>query len=973
VSKPSEKPSAADHDLGAAALLDGARRHFWSAPELTVVLARHVETQSPREGELRLQAGALAMAAGSSIETQLDEALDLIAVPSNEAKTRESLALLRLRVADLAQRVGRPRHALGLLAPALEADEPFECGSVAIAIAARCLAELGKRSRRGGTLADAERIAMLDHRLDATTSVVCAAAVCVHAAAAARFGGALDAAMEHAEHGLLSMEPLADADRSGHGIAAALTLELVLASLALGAGPERVARLAQPVLDAPVRVGSAGAVAWLAVALATRVHEPGRADSNALLERAAQLGDRHGRYDVLAAATHQLAAMHEDSATGMHLVRTAQLADARHRRHRQLVRRVLDARQTPAEGPMTRLSDELGRHCAGHLVALTQPLVEAEEVARPAKWGRESLVDSETTGPIHFLRPAVKAASITATPAKTPSADALSSASEPDAAGTAADGSAETTAFETTPTETAATESAATGGTTANAGVGETRQGTEPPRLDATHTDVEFTAETATAATETAVVVTAGAASTTPDMPPASDDIAPSGNARDVTATDNDAPPSAIGPTGTVSWQAKPFGADEVDSAPGAGTFPEATAIAPATENSPAFDATEPLEDEWKPLPPNESSEPHAPAELSADEKTPVALGKQAEPPSIQGDSVDPDEAPPGLAHVPGLVVREGKGGRRRATDPSGREAAGGRRRAPEAETAGGRKRASETSEPTAGRRRAPETAGDERTGGHRRAKETPSTATTEPAVTSPETAGHEMYRPTDAETAATRTQVSPEAPTPVTEQAAVSDQTPVSEEAAPNAKHQRPPQESHSPGVAPEQRKSPNAVPSAETEETAAPGVEATTPEPRAAPSGQSTDPQRRQSDSPHTDEPREKPPIPDGPGPDVPVVPEPPDVPPTSDPDVTPTTGEQHIHGAPEKMKFADLLAEAMDVYHQHDAAETPGNARHRKPDVNRANGGSTPHEPAEDTTQSRHDWRGDEWWSAEEVGND
>ncbi|WP_026198197.1 hypothetical protein [Sciscionella marina] len=344
----------------AAELLAAARGQFWRAPELAGALAGGAAANADDRRLAVLAEGMGAAAHGphhGGVRAVLD-AIELV-----EAEDDPELgALLRVRLAGAARAVGAPKAVLAVVRPMLLAGRSPGTLGLALGVASAALAPYRWRDELYTVLVNAERLCVLDDRLDTDSAVLVRAEVLAAAARSLRVGGDPVAAAGFARDGLRLLDGIAAAVAAGSGLPALLRLELLLA---LAAEPAAAAERAELVrigtasVFEPIRVRAAAPVAWLAHALATGVvpEEPAREPAT-LLAEAVHIAQRHEEFDVLAAAARELAVLQEQAGTrgAAKTVRTADHASALQRRRMETIRAQL-ARAFP--GTSTREEDRL--------------------------------------------------------------------------------------------------------------------------------------------------------------------------------------------------------------------------------------------------------------------------------------------------------------------------------------------------------------------------------------------------------------------------------------------------------------------------------------------------------------------------------------------------------------------------------------------------------------------------------------
>jgi len=304
-------------DTAAATMLGPAWSLRWRAPELALFLAERARAviELAGDGPARLRAEATAVVASCRLGQRLDvvdRAIDAIRLAERHTDPVTG-AMLRIELAGCARTAGVPLVGAAVLRPVLTApDVQPATRADALVQLAGCLTRTVDTAVLDGALAEADRLYDEDRQLDPDSRVVQRALLRSVASGEQRRRGDARAAIDAAQEGVDLLgslsRPTADNGQAGAQVA----LRLVHGLLDLGRVDE-AAIVAAAELRRPVRAPAAGAVGWLAVAMAVRAHMATGAAIPALglLREAAELGKRHRLSSLRAEALTILSDAHE--------------------------------------------------------------------------------------------------------------------------------------------------------------------------------------------------------------------------------------------------------------------------------------------------------------------------------------------------------------------------------------------------------------------------------------------------------------------------------------------------------------------------------------------------------------------------------------------------------------------------------------------------------------------------------------
>jgi hypothetical protein len=337
----------------AASLVESAMLLRWRAPELALLLADRAVAAARDDRMTVLRADHLAVFALNRLGRHGEAAHRLLPALRAAEVLGQLRHELQVELATCAAALGEHTTALTALHPVLAAGDdiaPVLRGTVLV-ITAQVCGVLGRGAVVSAALEEADELYREDLQLDRDTALLLRATASAVHAAQHRRNGAIAAAEAQARAGRQLLTGLADPEHDSGQVSGRLMLEIVLALLDRGEG-EVAAREARPLLHRPVRAAAAGAVGWLRLALATRVHlaEGRHEPALALLADAVEMTQRHGVDEVLAECLEGLSHVHEvrgEFADALHCVRSARAAESRHRRIAETARSALLAHCSP--------------------------------------------------------------------------------------------------------------------------------------------------------------------------------------------------------------------------------------------------------------------------------------------------------------------------------------------------------------------------------------------------------------------------------------------------------------------------------------------------------------------------------------------------------------------------------------------------------------------------------------------------
>ncbi|PRX48705.1 hypothetical protein B0I33_104523 [Prauserella shujinwangii] len=324
-------------------LVEQAGRFGLRAPELALVLGERAASLAEAAGanELWVRAETLVVQARVRLGHRAPTVGRAVAAmrAAEDAGRPELAAQLRTDLAVCARSVGAPLTGLAALRPVLTVTGLSAIQrATALCHLVGCLGTLGRKVELDRVLMEGDRLVSGDDSLDGDVQLLARALLRVGISAHRRRHGDLVGAADASRTGIGFLDHLDDPAADGGLARVRLVLELVCALLDRGE-LELAAELAQPVLDAPVRAASVAPVAWLRLAIATRVHlRNGSAEAAArVLRDAAHSAARHDLHALAARLWLELANVEErvgelaDAIQCLHRARAAEHVHARAR------------------------------------------------------------------------------------------------------------------------------------------------------------------------------------------------------------------------------------------------------------------------------------------------------------------------------------------------------------------------------------------------------------------------------------------------------------------------------------------------------------------------------------------------------------------------------------------------------------------------------------------------------------------
>ncbi|WP_051400150.1 hypothetical protein [Haloechinothrix halophila] len=302
-------PSAPQADDPAETLVSDGLRLMFGAPELALVSGERAAALAEASGSERVWAYAEGLSVSARV--RLGHRADVVnravvVLRTAEADGHADLAAqMRTELALCARSVGVPLTGLAALRPVL-ADEHAQpvCRIGALLQFVGCMASIGRRGVLDRALEEADKLADSDPGIGDADRVSMRALVQARTAAHLRRHGDISASIDAARNGLDIVEGSDDVLVDSTQMRTRLTLELVCALLDQGSRDEADA-LAQPLFAEPARAASIAPLAWMRLAIATRVHLASAAPETAgMLIRDALHHTR--RHDLLALSSRLL-------------------------------------------------------------------------------------------------------------------------------------------------------------------------------------------------------------------------------------------------------------------------------------------------------------------------------------------------------------------------------------------------------------------------------------------------------------------------------------------------------------------------------------------------------------------------------------------------------------------------------------------------------------------------------------------
>ncbi|MER7115738.1 hypothetical protein ABT332_14720 [Saccharomonospora azurea] len=222
-------------------------------------------------------------------------------------------AQLRTDLAVCARAVGAPLTGLAALRPVLTVGGLSSVQrAAALCHLVGCLGTFGRKAELDRVLMEGDRLISRDSSLSDDDRLVARASLRVGVSAHRRRHGDLVSAADAARTGIGFLDDLSDPGADGGLARVRLVLELVCALLDRG-DADLALEVAEPLLSAPERAAAVAPMAWLRLAVATRVHlVNGSAETAArTLREAVHSASRHGLYALTSRLWLELAHVEE--------------------------------------------------------------------------------------------------------------------------------------------------------------------------------------------------------------------------------------------------------------------------------------------------------------------------------------------------------------------------------------------------------------------------------------------------------------------------------------------------------------------------------------------------------------------------------------------------------------------------------------------------------------------------------------
>lgn len=302
----------------AEALLEHGKRLLLAAPELAMVFGERAAALAEAAGSERLWVYAEGLSVSARV--RLGHRANMVhravvVLRTAEADGHADLAAqMRIELALCARGVGVPLTGLAALRPVLtDAQTPAMYRIAALLQFVGCMASLGRRGVLDRALEEADALATSAPSIAEDDRPTLRALVRARAAAHLRRHGDISASIDSAERGLELLDEADNPVVDGMQLRARLSLELVCALLDRGS-PEEAAAIAKPLLAEPARAAAIAPMAWLRLAVATRIYLPaGSADTaRKVIRDALHATQRHELRPLSARLWLDLAHIEED-------------------------------------------------------------------------------------------------------------------------------------------------------------------------------------------------------------------------------------------------------------------------------------------------------------------------------------------------------------------------------------------------------------------------------------------------------------------------------------------------------------------------------------------------------------------------------------------------------------------------------------------------------------------------------------
>ncbi|EHR60309.1 hypothetical protein [Saccharomonospora cyanea] len=287
------------------------------APELALILGERAAAVAEACGNNELWVRAESLAVHAKVRlghraSTVGRAVTALRA-AEDAEHPVIVAQLRTDLAVCARSVGAPLTGLAALRPVLTVGGLSSVQrAAALCHLVGCLGTFGRKVELDRVLMEGDRLISRDSRLPDDDRLIARALLRVGVSAHRRRHGDLVSAADAARTGIGFLDDLADPGADGGLARVRLVLELVCALLDRG-DADLALEVAEPLLAEPERAAAVAPMAWLRLAVATRVHlVNGSAETAArTLREAVHSAGRHGLYALTARLWLELANVEE--------------------------------------------------------------------------------------------------------------------------------------------------------------------------------------------------------------------------------------------------------------------------------------------------------------------------------------------------------------------------------------------------------------------------------------------------------------------------------------------------------------------------------------------------------------------------------------------------------------------------------------------------------------------------------------
>ncbi|MQA62167.1 MAG: hypothetical protein GEU86_11845 [Actinophytocola sp.] len=358
----------------AEALLEHGKRLLLAAPELAMVFGERAAALAEAAGsdQLWVYAEGLSVSARVRLGHRANMVHRAVVVlRTAEADGHADLAArMRIELALCARGVGVPLTGLAALRPVLTAEQAPAMSRIAALLQfVGCMASLGRRGMLDRALEEADALATSAPSIAEDDRPALRALVRARAAAHLRRHGDIAASIDSAERGLALLDAADNPVADGMQLRVRLSLELVCALLDRGS-PEEAEVIAKPLLAVPARAAAIAPMAWLRLAVATRIYLPaGSADAaGRVIRDALHATQRHELRPLSARLWLDLAHIEEDLRRPSEAIKCLQEARAdehAYGRTRRQALSLLTGEFGRGEQPVVQLRRALAEHDHG--------------------------------------------------------------------------------------------------------------------------------------------------------------------------------------------------------------------------------------------------------------------------------------------------------------------------------------------------------------------------------------------------------------------------------------------------------------------------------------------------------------------------------------------------------------------------------------------------------------------------------